>query len=211
MSSYQSEEEQVEALKRWWKENGTSVITGALLGFAIIFGWQGWDAYQTSQGEGASILYTTMENQLAGADPEAGIQTAKRLVGEFGGSVYASFASLRLARLSYDKGEKAAAQSHLQWAMENAPDPALSELARLRLGRLLFDMQQWQAAAQLVEAAAGDVLPGEFALLRGDLALQQGDQEAARNAYRSALDEGVDNAELVRMKLVEIGEQEPAS
>lgn len=211
MSSYLSEEEQVEALKKWWKENGTSVITGALLGFAIIFGWQGWNAYQTSQGEGASILYTTMENQLAGGDSEAGIQTAKRLVGEFGGSVYANFAALRLARVSYEKGEKAAAQSHLQWAMDNAPDPALSELARLRLARLLFDMQQWEASARLVETSGGDVLSGEFALLRGDLALQRGDQAGARDAYRVALDQGVDNAELVRMKLAEIGEQEPAS
>ena len=38
MSSYLSEEEQVEALKKWWKDNGTSVIAGVVLGFGIIFG-----------------------------------------------------------------------------------------------------------------------------------------------------------------------------
>lgn len=210
MSTYLTEEEQVEALKNWWKENGTSVIAGAVLGFAIIFGWKGWDSYQTSQGEGASMLYSTMENQLAGGAAEEGVQTAKRLIGDYSGSVYATFAALQLAKLSYEKGEKPTAQSHLQWAMDNAPDQALAELARLRLARLLIDMEQWQAANALV-AKAGDVMPGEFAVLSGDLAVQRGDLDAARAAYGEALDEGVDNADLVRMKLVDIGSGDSAS
>ncbi|MEW8396328.1 MAG: tetratricopeptide repeat protein, partial [Candidatus Thiodiazotropha sp.] len=40
MSEYQTEEEQVEAIKRWWKENGTSVIAGLVIGLGGIFGWQ---------------------------------------------------------------------------------------------------------------------------------------------------------------------------
>jgi predicted negative regulator of RcsB-dependent stress response len=66
-------------------------------------------------------------------------------------------------------------------------------------------MQQWDAAQVLIEAAGG-VLSGEFAQLRGDLAVHNGDLDGARAAYRKALDEGVDNAELVRMKLVDIGQ-----
>ena len=205
MSSYLSEEEQVEALKKWWKENGTSVIIGVVLGFGIIFGWQGWNAYQVSQGEGASILYTSMDNQLASGDRNAGVETAKRLVGEFGGTAYATFAALQLAQLSYTQGEKDAARSHLQWAMDNAPDKALSELARLRLANLLMDMQQWEAAGTLVNGA-GDMMAGEFALLRGEIARQQGDADAARAAYREALDKGVHNEDLVRMKLVDSGD-----
>lgn len=204
MSSYLSEDEQVEALKKWWKENGKSVVSGTVLGFAIIFGWQGWSSYQTQQGEQASILYTNMENHLAAGNIDQGIESAKRLIGESSGSVYATFAALQLAKVSYDKGEKTAAQSHLQWAMDNAPDEALSGLARLRLARLLVDMEQWDAAKGLVDAA-GSVLPGEFAQLSGDIAVQSGDLEAARAAYRRALDAGVENADLVRMKLVDIG------
>jgi len=210
MSSYLSEDEQVEALKKWWKENGKSVLSGAILGFAIIFGWQGWDRYQTSQGENASILYSSMENQLASGEQDQGVETGKRLIGEYSGSVYATFAALQLAKLSYEKKEKSTAQSHLQWAMDNAPDEVLSGLARLRLARLLFDMQEWDQASSLVEAA-GNILPGEFAQLRGDLAAQRGDRDGARTAYQQALELGVENAELVRMKLVDIGDGGTAS
>jgi len=210
MSSYLSEEEQVEALKKWWKQNGTSVIAGVVLGFGIIFGWQGWNVYQTSQGEGASILYTSMENQLAQGDTNAGVETAKRLIGEFGSSAYATYAALQLAQVSYVQGEKEAARSHLQWAMDNAPDKTLAELARLRLAYLLMDMQQWQAAEALV-SAAGEMMAGEFALLRGDLANQRGDTAAARAAYQEALDKGVHQGDLVRMKLIETGNGGAAS
>jgi len=205
MSSYLTEDEQVEALKKWWKENGKSVISGIVLGFALIFGWQGWERYQSTQGEQASILFSNMETQLTVGNDAQGVELAKRLIVEHGDSVYATFASLQLAKISYDKGEKPAAQSHLQWAMDNAPDESLSGLARLRLAHLLFDMDRWEASQALVDAA-GDVLPGEFAQLRGDLAVQKGELAAARTAYREALDAGVENAELVRMKLVDIGQ-----
>ena len=210
MSSYLSEDEQVEAFKKWWKENGTSVIAGAVLGFAIIFGWQGWDAYSTAQGENASILFTSMENQLAAGQQEQGIETAKRLIGEYSNSVYATFAALQMAKLSYEQGEKDAARQHLQWSMENAPDTALSELARLRLARLLIDMQQLDEAAVLT-AGAGELMPGEFAMLRGDIARQRGDAGEAENAYREALELGVEDQQLLRMKLVDLGVEEPAS
>jgi predicted negative regulator of RcsB-dependent stress response len=133
------------------------------------------------------------------------VETAKRLVGEFGGTAYAAFAALQLAQLSYTQGEKDAARAHLQWAMDNAPDKALAELARLRLAQLLIDMQQWDEASALV-AGAGEMMAGDFAVLRGDIARQQGDADAARAAYREALDKGVHNAELVRMKLVDSGD-----
>lgn len=210
MSSYLSEDEQVEALKKWWKENGTSVIGGAVIGFAAIFGWQGWDSYQTSQGENASVLFSNMETQMAAGQQDQGMETAKRLIGEYGDSVYATFASLQLAKLAYEKGEKDVAVAQLRWSLDNAADPTLVELARLRLARVLLDMQQTDEAAKLV-AAASRLMAGEFAELRGDIARSQGDLAAAREAYQMAIAEGVNGADLVQMKLVDLGNAEPAS
>ncbi|MDJ0807873.1 MAG: tetratricopeptide repeat protein [Gammaproteobacteria bacterium] len=210
MSSYLTEDEQVEALKKWWKENGKSVLSGLILGFGIIFGWQGWDRYQTSQGEHASMLYTTMENQFASGGDDQGTETAKRLIGEHSSSVYATFAAFQLAKVAYQKGEKASAKSHLQWALDNAPDEALAGVARLRLARVLIDMQEWDAAQTLVEGA-GDLMPGEFARLQGDIAQHRGDLDGAREAYQRAILQGVENADLVRMKLVDLGDGEASS
>ena len=133
MSTYKTEEEQVEAIKNWWKENGKSVIGGIVLGFAIIGGWQGWQGYQRNQGEAASAHFDAMRQAVRSGQQAKAIEDGKRLIGEYGGTAYASFAALELARLAYLGGEKAAAREHLQWVTESAPDPAIREVARLRL------------------------------------------------------------------------------
>ena len=205
MSTYQTEEEQVEAIKKWWKENGKSVIGGIVLGFAIIGGWQGWQGYQQNQGEAASAYYDAMRQAVRTGQTEKAIEDGKNLIGQFGGSVYASFAGLELARLSYQRGEKAAAREHLQWVSDAAPDEAIRELARLRLGRLLLDMNELGALEGLVGQAPLSAYAGEFAVLRGDFELARGNEEAARAAYQEALSKGVEDEALLRMKLVDVG------
>jgi len=210
MSAYQTDEEQVEAIKAWWKENGTSVIVGAVLGFGIIFGWQGWNKYQVSQGEAASARFTVMENAVAKGDETAAIAAAKQVIGEFPDTVYGTFASMQLAKLSYEKGEKTVARQHLEWAMHNAVDESLAELARLRLARLLIDMNEVDAANGVIDGAGDSSLAGEFAILLGDLALLNGDEGAARAAYQDALSKGVNDSDFLRMKMIEVAEV-PAS
>jgi len=211
MSTYQTEEEQVEAIKKWWKENGKSVIGGIVLGFAIIGGWQGWQGYQRNQGEAASAYFDAMRQAVRTGRDEQAIEDGKRLIGEYGGTAYASFAGLELARLSYQRGEKAAARDHLQWVSDAAPDPAIREVARLRLGRLLLDMNESDALESLLGQAVSPAYAGEFAVLRGDFERLRGNQEAARAAYQDALTKGVEDETLLRMKLVDVGGQVAAS
>ena len=211
MSTYQTEEEQVEAIKKWWKENGKSVIGGIVLGFAIIGGWQGWQVRQRNQGEAASVAFDAMRQAVGTGQYDKAIEDGKRLIGDFGNTAYASFAAMELAKLSYEKGEKAAARNHLQWVSESAADPSLRELARLRLGAVLLDMQDTAALQKLLAAEPLPAFAGEFAALRGDLERKLGNEAAARDAYREALEKGVEDPGLLRMKLVDVGGQAPAS
>jgi predicted negative regulator of RcsB-dependent stress response len=211
MSTYQTDEEQVEAIKKWWKENGKSVIGGIVLGFAIIGGWQWWQGHRMQQGEAASLYFDAMRQAVRSEQIDRAMEDGKRLVGEFSGSAYASFAALELARLSYERGEKDAARGHLQWVVDAAPDPSLSELARLRLGQLLLDTGDRDALQALLDQPPLDAFAGEFAMLRGDLAALDGDAEAARAAYLDALLAGVGDQEILRMKLVDVGGSVPAT
>ena len=211
MSTYQTEEEQVEAIKKWWKENGKSVIGGVVLGFAIIGGWQGWQGYQRNQGEAASAYFDSMRQAVRTGQDDKAIDDGKRLIGEFGGSAYASFAALELARLAYQRGEKGVARDHLQWVSDAAADPAIRETGRLRLGQLLLDMNELDALQALVAEPAPAAFGGEFAALRGDLERARGNEEAAREAYQEALIKGVEDEGLLRMKLVDVGGQAATS
>ncbi|MDX1713508.1 MAG: tetratricopeptide repeat protein, partial [Halomonas venusta] len=66
MAELRSEEEQLEVIKRWWKENGTSLIAGAVLAAAGVFGWNAWQNYQEGQAEAASVRYQQLVNMTAG-------------------------------------------------------------------------------------------------------------------------------------------------
>lgn len=211
MSTYQTEEEQVEAIKKWWKENGKSVIGGVVLGFAIIGGWQGWQGYQRNQGEAASAYFDGMRQAVRSGRDDKAIEDGKRLIGDFGGSSYASFAALELARLAYERSEKAVARDHLQWVSDSAPDPSIRELARLRLGRLLLDMQELDALQSLLGQQASAAFAGEFAALLGDYERARGNDDAAREAYQEALVKGVEDEELLRMKITDLGGRTAAS
>ncbi len=46
---YETEEQQVEALKEWWAENGKAVIAGIVLGAGVIGGWTFWKGHQEKQ------------------------------------------------------------------------------------------------------------------------------------------------------------------
>ena len=60
MEPYSTEEEQLEALRRWWNENGRSTLTAVLFAVAAGFGWQAWKANEVQQHEQASDVYQTL-------------------------------------------------------------------------------------------------------------------------------------------------------
>lgn len=188
MEAYSSEQEQVEALKKWWKENGSSVITGLLLGLAVIFGTRAWFGYQERQQEAASHLYVQFMNGLERNDAEQTSQAGDALVSDYSRSPYAALAALGMARQQIEQGELAAARAQLQWALERSKTAAIRHSARLRLVRLLTAMEEFTAAEALLnEAPAAAEYAPLYAELRGDLALVQGDRTAAREAYQAAL------------------------
>lgn len=205
MSTYQTDDEQVEAIKKWWKENGRSVIGGVVLGFALIGGWKGYQGYQQNQGEAASLYFDAMRQAVHEGQADKALEAGQRLLGEYDNTAYASLAALEMAKLAYQRSEKSVARRHLQWVAESASDPALRELAKLRLGALLLDINELDALDALLQDSHLPAFAGEFSALRGDLEAARGNRDAAQQAYQDALAKGVDDEALLRMKLVDIG------
>ncbi len=194
MDVHASEKEQVEALTSWWKENGISIVTGVLLGLSGLLGFKAWQGYQGKQALNASNIYAQM--RLAAA-PSAGAgkseqvrELANELISRHSGSAYAVLAALELAHQAAEKGELAAAQAQLQWALEHADSDAVRHTARLRLLQVLLDRKLYDEADQRLAAVQN---PGAFAYqyseFKGDLAVARGDTKAAAAAYRQALEQ----------------------
>jgi len=201
MTAYQTEEEQIEALKKWWQENGKAAVAGIVLGLGGVLGWQAWNQHQHTIAEQASAKYEQLGMASSQGAVDSAIKQAELLITEFGDTPYAVFAALDLARLHGEQGNSAAAKQQLQWVMDNSSEQGLQQIARLRMARLLLNEGDLGAAQKLVDAAPADSFAGEFAQLRGDIALARDDREAARKAYEQALASNVSNTDLVQMKL----------
>lgn len=212
MDVTRTEEEQLEALKKWWADNSLSVIGGLVIGLGAIFGWRGWQAYQLEQAAAASDIYATMIVEMRQQKNDRARELAGKLLAEFKSTTYASFASLALARLDVEASDFDAAANHLQRVMDQADQDELKHLARLRLARVLLDSGKPEQALDLLNIRdQGDYVAG-YEELRGDIHLRLGHREQARAAYQLALagmDERLRVNSYLEMKIDDLGRHVP--
>ncbi len=199
---YETEEQQVEALKKWWKDNGKSIIAGIVIGLGAVLGWRAWVQHQDRVAGQASNEFDKLVLAAARQDPKAVSTLADHLVLEYDGTPYPTFARLMQARVALTEKHPKAAEKALRAAIESAPDRSIRAVAVLRLARLFQAEGDADGAASLLSTyPVPKAFAAEAALVKGDIALAKGDTAAARRAYQSALDKGVGNADLVRLKL----------
>ena len=185
----ETEEQQVEELKKWWKENGSAIVTGVVLGLAILFGAKAWFSWQEREAQQASAIYNIMMQAANQGDNKTATDNAGVLIADFSGTPYASLASMLLARFRIEEGELDAARVQLQWMLDNGDSDVLLNTARLRLARVLVSQQEYDGAMALLDQVSAD--GGQDGLLeevRGDIHSLRGEAQLAVTAYRSALE-----------------------
>ncbi len=186
METYRGEDEQVQALKDWWKENGRAVIAGLAIGIAVIAGYRYWQGYQKTQAEEASLLYAEVIATAAG-QPEQAFASGRKIIDNYGRTPYAILTAFTLARLAVDKSDYETARVQLRWALDNARDDGFRHVARLRLARVLAAQARPQQALELLQDQAAPGFDTLYRETRGDILVQQGKAAAAAEQYRLAL------------------------
>ncbi len=177
MEQYRTEEEQVEALRRWWNENGRSTVAAIIIALAAGFGWQGWKGYQQGQNEAASNSYQALlaaisQVEQSQAQGQSAAELAERIKAEHGGSTYAQFAALHLARFAVDDGDLAEAQAQLRWVLGKASKGSdTAQVAQLRLARVLAAQGDTDQALAILAEGADGPYQASYALARGDILL----------------------------------------
>ncbi|GAB7220864.1 YfgM family protein [Vibrio owensii] len=199
MELYDTEEQQVEAIKDWWKENGKAVIIGAVVGLGGLFGWRYYQDSVIQASEAASQSYTTVMHalQTKGADAQADIQA---FIDSNEVKEYSVLAALQLAKVQVDAKDLSAALEQLKWAQSNTKDAALSPLISYRIARIEAEMGNFDAANAELDKVTDAAWTGRIAEQRGDIALRQGDKEAAYAAYTEA-QQAADASPTLQMKL----------
>lgn len=202
------EQEQISELKAWWAQYGNLVATIAALVALASVGWQGWQWYQNRNAAEAGALYHAVQKAADGNEAQQARDAAGRLIGDYPGTTYAQLGALLSAGTQFRAGELDNAQAQLEWAVDKGQDPALRDLARLRLATVLLQKGEFDAALARLQAAPVEAYAARFADLRGDVLAAQGKAAEARNAYQAAIDalaregeQAVTLREVVRVKL----------
>ncbi|HLS85808.1 MAG TPA: tetratricopeptide repeat protein, partial [Burkholderiales bacterium] len=125
------EQEQLAALKAWWKENGTLVVAVVLAASVAFAGWTGWNRYKSGQAAEASVLYEALTKAVQAGDDKAVREAGGTLVESYSGTHYAALGALLAARHYFDQGDLKNARAQLQWVIEEAPSDDLRDIARL--------------------------------------------------------------------------------
>jgi predicted negative regulator of RcsB-dependent stress response len=191
MSRYETEEEQIEAIKSWWKKHGTQLLSAILVAVIAFSGWRYWQQYQYTNAANASAIFEALQvNMQQGTFGEVSREGLK-LIQEQPESPYAAAAALLLAKYHYEKEAFAEAQQHLQWVVDHSSDVSLQQVAQLRLARLLADQGEFVQAQEILDQVDNGSLSGtqgaNFDYVAGLVALGQSDLTAAKAAFEQVM------------------------
>lgn len=209
MAELRTEEEQIQALKEWWKENGKSLVIGVAAAVAIVLGWKAWQSSQEQSAANASSLYQNLTEAVqlsAGGTNEAQYATAghlnEQLRSDYGKTAYARYAALMMAALAVNNGESERALEELDWVLEASGElDNIARVATLRKAMLLSQKGEFQAAIVLLNGVDAGTYEVQYQELLGDLHADNGQLTEAYAAYDRALKLGGEQQRpLLKMK-----------
>ncbi|OOF65918.1 YfgM family protein [Rodentibacter sp. Ppn85] len=195
------EEQEINQLKEWWKENGKTIIVAFILGVGGMLGWRYWQTYQANQIAEASAGYDAL---VYAAEQDPATQKAK--LTEFlqanSKTSYAIFALFDEAKNAVARQDFASAEVALQQVLTQSQDDLLTSLAALRLGAVQFQLGQLDGALSTLEQVKSAGFNARKMLLVGDIQLAKGDTAAAKNSFEQVLQTGSPfEQQTVQMKL----------
>ena len=201
-----SDSEALGMLSQWWQRYGKFAAAGLVLVAGGLGGWQGWDYYRDSHTVEAAEAYTAFIQELE-TDTAADGVLPELPSDSYADTVYLSFAYLQRARHLVNHGNLTQAAEDLRWVVENSVQSALSQLARVRLARVLISMNETQEALILLD----DILfLDSFTPLvdeaRGDALFKERDAASAATAYRGAWSASRSKLDFLLFKLESLGQ-----
>ena len=202
------EQEQLDALKAYWKQYGNLITWALIAALAVYAGLNGWKWWQREQSAKAGALYEQLATGRSGNDAQRAGQVFGDLKERYPRTVFAEQGGLLAARVQFDRGQTDAASASLTWVADNARKTNTRSVARLRLAGLLLQAKDYDAALKQLDQAKAPTFEALVADRRGDVLLAQGKAAEARAAYQAAwkaMDDKLEYRRLIDAKLTALG------
>lgn len=206
MDIHQTEEQQVEALKSFWKENGNAIIVGLVLGFG---GFIGYGFYTENKLQNELQISESYQEviALAGEDNKEFRDAAAKFITENTTSNYSGLAALSLAKDAATHKDWVEVEKQLNIAINNTSEVGIKAIATLRLARVQIQTEQYEAALTTLAQPIPESFKASVEETKGDVYLKQENADLARNAYQAAVDASGDNVNpTLKMKLDDLAQ-----
>ncbi|WP_448548819.1 YfgM family protein [Thalassotalea fusca] len=206
MDINQTEEQQVEAIKKFWHENGNSIIAGVVIGLGGFVGYNLYQDHKLEQETAIADAYQAVVEKAA-EDSSTFTQSAREFIDANGDSGYVSLTALALAKTAADAKDWPEAAKQLTLAAEKAQAEGIKSIALVRLARVLIQQEKYTEALDVLAKPMAASFTAAVEELKGDVYLAQDKKELARNAYQAAL--GVESQagnQALQMKLDDLAE-----
>lgn len=205
MEVYSNENEQVDALRRFFANNGKALAIGVGLGIGALVGWRYWSTHQDTSAREVSANYQQVTSALDANKPQT-LEAAAKFASE-NSNTYGALASLDLAKQYVDKNELAKAATQLQNGIKNTQDANLQAVMNLRLARIQLQQKQADDALKTLDSVKGEGWTAIVADIRGEALLSKGDKQGARDAWSKGIDSEASPAlkEMMQMKMNNLG------
>ena len=202
------EQEQLDELKAFWKRWGNLITWGLTAVLVAYASWQGYNYYQRDQAAKAAAMYDELDRAVQAADADKTGAVFKDLKERFPRTAYAAQAALQTAKVQFDKGQIDNARASLIWAVDNASEVQMRDIARLRLAGVQLDAKQFDDAAKTLDAVKSPDFAALVADRRGDLFTLQAKPDLAKAEYQkayAAMDKSLEYRKLIEAKLASLG------
>ena len=208
MEVYKTEEEQVQAIKQWWKDNAFSLVAGIAIGAIVLGGYKYWTESKQNQAKQASVIYSEILSSKSDKT-----NNTELLKSDYSGAPYAALATLLLAKDNVIASEYDKAISQLTWVVENNHDESVEHIAIQRLARVYLSQNKISDAEKLVAGIKASGFESAYSEIRGDINLAKNLPTQAKENYRLALTtlkQGDKRYEIIKMKLDDLTQESKA-
>ena len=184
-----TEDEQLDAIKQWWKRYNGIVIVSVSVLMLVISGFRYWSWHEQKVTQQASNTYEHLMVAFSNHDNKGVRGYAHQLLTSYGKTVYADAARLTLAKLYIERANYPRAHEKLNDVAEHSKMPALKQVAIIRLARLLIAEKSYDKALnELAKVIDSTYLP-VINELKGDIYVAMNRYPEAVSFYREALNE----------------------
>jgi predicted negative regulator of RcsB-dependent stress response len=188
VDEFLTDEQQADRAKSWLRENGVFLVAGIVLGLAVLFGWQRWEAYQLTKSGEASVIWEQLRSAIEGGRYNEVDETLALLESDYASTPYLDQGRLAMARMYMDRNLPDEAIESLNALVTGADDGELRRVAELRIAQIYLYQQRYDEALAILGPDDTTPFVAQYHELRGDIFFAQGQLEDARDEYGLAME-----------------------